>query len=66
MGRDLIFFSTYRGLRQEDPISPLLFNYVSDALIQLFDAAKSANILTGLVPHLFPGGLTHLQMQMIQ
>jgi hypothetical protein len=55
------FFRTYRGLRQGDPLSPLLFNLVSDALAAMLDSAKRDSILTGLVPGIFPGGITHLQ-----
>lgn len=55
------FFRTYRGLRQGDPLSPLLFNLVSDALAAIFDNAKRAGILTGLVLEIFPNGITHLQ-----
>lgn len=55
------FFRTYRGLRQGDPLSPLLFNLVSDALAAIFDNAKRAGILSGLVLEIFPNGITHLQ-----
>jgi hypothetical protein len=55
------FFRTYRGVRQGDPLSPLLFNMVSDALAVMLDKAKGNGVLTGLVPEIFPGGITHLQ-----
>uniref|UniRef100_J3N0S4 CCHC-type domain-containing protein n=1 Tax=Oryza brachyantha TaxID=4533 RepID=J3N0S4_ORYBR len=55
------FFGTSRGLRQGDPLSPLLFNLVGDALARMFELAKSNGILSGLVPNLVNGGLTHLQ-----
>ena len=60
-GESSDFFRTYRGQRQGDPLSPLLFNLVSDALAAALDSTKQAGLLTGLVPNLFPGGLTHLQ-----
>uniref|UniRef100_J3LGX6 CCHC-type domain-containing protein n=1 Tax=Oryza brachyantha TaxID=4533 RepID=J3LGX6_ORYBR len=55
------FFGTSRGLRQGEPLSPLLFNLVGDALARMFELAKSNGILSGLVPNLVNGGLTHLQ-----
>jgi hypothetical protein len=55
------FFNTHRGLRQGDPLSPLLFNLVSDALATMLEKAKETNQIRGVIPHLVEGGLTHLQ-----
>jgi hypothetical protein len=55
------FFRNKRGVRQGDPISPLLFNFMADALSALIDAAARAGHLRGVVPHLIQGGVTHLQ-----
>lgn len=55
------YFKTQKGLKQGDPISPLLFNLVADALSEMLTLAKEAGHLEGVVPNLVPGGLTHLQ-----
>lgn len=55
------FFNTHKGLRQGDPLSPLLFNLVSDALATMLENAKEAGEIRGLMKHLVEGGLTHLQ-----
>ena len=55
------FFSSYRGLRQGDPLSPLLFNLVGDALSAMLHLASTRGEIRGLVPQLIEGGLTHLQ-----
>ena len=55
------FFRTYRGLRQGDPLSPILFNLVGDALDLILESAKKAGVLVGLSPNLIEGGITHLQ-----
>jgi hypothetical protein len=55
------FFGTHKGLRQGDPLSPLLFNLVSDALGTMLDKATRSGQIQGLVLHLIEGGITHLQ-----
>lgn len=55
------FFKTHKGVRQGDPLSPLMFNLVVDALSEMLNKAKEGGHLQGLVPHLVTRGLTHLQ-----
>jgi hypothetical protein len=55
------FFHNKRGVRQGDPISPLLFNFMADALSTMLDAASSAGHIKDVVSHLIQGGVTHLQ-----
>lgn len=61
MERGLISLGPLEGLRQGDPLSPLLFNLVSDALAAMLDSAKREGVLSGLVSDIFPRGITHLQ-----
>jgi hypothetical protein len=55
------FFRSFKGLRQGDPLSPLLFNLMADALSTMLSRASVAGVIQGLVPNLIDGGLTHLQ-----
>jgi hypothetical protein len=57
--RQCTYFKTHRGLRQGDPLSPLLFNLATDALALMLDEAKQKGYIKGVVSHLVPGG--HLQ-----
>ena len=54
------YFTSFKGLRQGDPLSPLLFNLVANALSAMLSRGCSARMIKGLVPHLLEGGLTHL------
>lgn len=55
------YFKTFKGLRQGDPLSPLLFNIVADALSALLDKAIAKSHITGVLTELIPGGISHIQ-----
>ncbi len=55
------YFQTKKGLRQGDPLSPLLFNIMADMLSILIQRAKEHGQVGGVVPHLIDGGLSILQ-----
>lgn len=55
------FLKTKKGLRQGDPMSPILFNIVVDVLQELVCRAISQGELSGVVPNLVDGGLVMLQ-----
>jgi hypothetical protein len=50
-----------RGLRQGDPLSPMLFNIVADMLAIMIERAKNDGLIEGVIPHLVDGGLSILQ-----
>src|SRR6266542_5737705 len=55
------YFQTRKGLRQGDPLSPILFNIVVDMLAILIARAKEDGQVGGLIPHLVDGGVFILQ-----
>ena len=55
------YFQTRKGVRQGDPLSPILFNIVVDMLAILISQAKEAGQIQGVVPHLVDEGLSILQ-----
>jgi hypothetical protein len=55
------FFRNKRGVRQGDPLSPLLFNFMAEAMSIILTKACEAGHIAGVVPHLIPGGISHLQ-----
>jgi hypothetical protein len=55
------YFRNKRGVRQGDLISPLLFDFVTDALDAILSKARVAGHIEDVVPHLIPGSVSHLQ-----
>jgi hypothetical protein len=50
------FFRNARGVRQGDPLSPTLFDFLVDGLAAMLAKANSAGHIRGVVSHLIPGG----------
>jgi hypothetical protein len=55
------YFQNKHGVRQGDPLSPLLFDLVADGLDAILSKANEAGHISGVVPHLIAGGVMHLQ-----
>lgn len=55
------FFRNARGVRQGDPISPLLFNISTDGVVAILDRAKEVGHISGVATSVVPNGPTHLQ-----
>jgi hypothetical protein len=47
-GQDSSFFKIGKGLRQGDPLSPMLYNLVGDVLTKMLIKAANANLIQGL------------------
>lgn len=54
-------FQTHKGLRQGNPLSPILFHLVADMLVVLIHRAKEDGQFRGVVPDLVDDGLSILQ-----
>lgn len=54
-------FTPSRGLRQGDPLLPLLFNLVGESLSQLLKTASTINLFSGIRLPNCNEELTHLQ-----
>ena len=55
------YFQTKRGLRQGNPMSPILFNIVADMLALIIKRAKDDGQIRGVIPNLLDDGLSILQ-----
>jgi hypothetical protein len=55
------YFMSYKGVRQGDPLSPLLFNFAADVPSRMVNAAQENLLVTGLAGNLIDHGIAILQ-----
>jgi hypothetical protein len=50
-----------KGVRQGDPLSPMLFNIAADCLARMVRKTQNNNLIVGLAENLIPNGVAILQ-----
>ena len=55
------YFVSHKRVRQGNPLSPILFNFVADCMARMVRKAQYAGIITGLASNLIPNGVVLLQ-----
>ena len=55
------YIKSYKGVRQGDPLSPILFNFAADGLTRMVNKAQSNNLFSGLIDHIVDKGVAILQ-----
>jgi hypothetical protein len=55
------YIRSAKAVRQGDPLSPILFNFVADSLARIMDKAIENDVLKGLGNHLIPNMVSLLQ-----
>lgn len=55
------YFVSHKGVRQGDPLSPILFNFAADCLTKMMQKAQANGLIKGLAKNLIPNGVAILQ-----
>ena len=55
------YLVSHKGVRQGDPLSPILFNFVADYLTRMIRQAQRNGLITGLADNLIQNGVVVLQ-----
>jgi hypothetical protein len=55
------YIKSYKDVRQGDPLSPILFNFVADGLTRMILKAQSNNLFCGLIDHIIDKSVAVLQ-----
>jgi hypothetical protein len=55
------YIKSYKGVRQGDPLSPILFNFVADCLTKMIHKAHDNGLICGLISHIIPKGIAILR-----
>ena len=55
------YFVSSKGVRQGDPLSPILFNFVADCMARMVRKAQKENLIMGLASNIILKGVVLLQ-----
>ena len=55
------YIKSFKGVRQGDPLSPILFNFVAECLTKMVHKTQENNLIIGLISHVIPNGVAILQ-----
>lgn len=55
------YIKSFKGVRQGDPLSPILFNFIADCLTRMVQQAEARGLVTGLISHIVPTRVAILQ-----
>jgi len=55
------YIKSFKGVRQDDPLSLILFNFVADGLSRMIHKAQSNGLFCGLADHITENGVAVLQ-----
>lgn len=55
------YIKSFKGVRQGDPLSPILLNFVADCLTKMVHKTQENGLVTGLISHTIPNGVAMLE-----
>jgi hypothetical protein len=55
------YFTIHKGVRQGEPLSPLLFNFVVHVLTRMVLSAQQHGLVIGMIDHLISNSVAILQ-----
>jgi hypothetical protein len=55
------YFTSHKGVKQGDPLSPILFNFAADCLTRMIREVQDNGLIVGLADHLIARGVAVLQ-----
>jgi hypothetical protein len=50
------YIKSHKGVRQGDPLSPILFNFIADGLFRMVSKTQENNLFCGLIDHITDKG----------